>query len=245
MSPDAGSGLAAGPSTGESLRALPGFLPLAGQLFCAAAAAAWRFRWRGVFVVYITAAAVLAVHQIDHPFMAWLATWRTPGLVQAAKFISLLGELHVLPLGVLLLLWAWAARNRCQALPIPLLGAFLAMVSGGILVQFLKRLFGRPRPHLPVPDQLDWFHAGWNSFPSGHSTHWCALLGALWLVSPRLALSLSPMAIIVMGARVLVPRHYPTDIVGGLVFGLLCGLCFAIAARQANLRYGRPARLSS
>jgi undecaprenyl-diphosphatase len=106
-------------------------------------------------------------------------------------------------------------------------------------VQFIKPVFGRPRPHLRVPDQLDWFNAQWDSFPSGHSMHWAALVGALWMLSPRLAAWVAPLAVTVMAARILVPRHYPTDVLAGATLGLICGLCFGQAALELNRRLGR------
>lgn len=222
----------------------PSFFDLVAELFRGAGRAAWEHRRRGFLILGLTVVAILLLHPLDAPFMRWLASWRTPAVVKAAKLVSLLGEMHLLPLVVVLGFWGWAESTRRGFLRIHAGASVLAMIAGGILVQFFKYIFGRPRPHLSVPDQLDWFRLGWDSFPSGHSTHWCALVGALWISSPRLAGRLAlPLALLVMAARVLVPRHYPTDIVGGAVLGLLCGLCFGLAARRANLRLGRPEHL--
>lgn len=184
------------------------------------------------------AAALFIIHPGDRPSMVWLASWRTPEVVAWAKFISLLGELHLAPLGVVLAAWGVAEWRREKTQRIPLGASVLAMAASGIFAQLLKPVFGRPRPHLRVPDQLDWFNTQWDSFPSGHAMHWAALVGALWLTSPRLAGWITPVAATVMAARILVPRHYPTDVLAGATLGLICGLCFS----QAALDYQRKLR---
>jgi membrane-associated phospholipid phosphatase len=218
---------------------VPTPLQVAGELCRGAWRVAWERRRALLLVLAGLAVVVLLVHLVDRPFMRWLATWRTPGVVDAARLLSLLGELHVAPLGVVLAAWGVAEwRGRIDR-RIPLGAAFLAMIVSGVLVQFIKPVFGRPRPHLRVPDQLDWFNAQWDSFPSGHSMHWAALVGALWMLSPRLAAWVAPLAVTVMAARILVPRHYPTDVLAGATLGLICGLCFGQAALELNRRLGR------
>lgn len=203
-----------------------------GRLYSGAWSVAWVSRRKSLIVFASLGVSLLALHTLDHPIMDWLATWRTENVVEWAKLLSLLGELHIGPLILVATVWLWAEWRRNPHYRIPLIASVLAMFSSGVLVQVLKKIIGRPRPHLPVPDQLDWFHPTWNSFPSGHAMHWSALIGALWILSPRLALAATPLALIVMTARLLVPRHYPTDLLAGAVLGLLCGICFGLAARK-------------
>jgi len=211
----------------------------AGVLCQGAARVAWTRRQPLLLVLAALAAALLILHQGDHPFMVWLATWRTPDVVAAAKFVSRLGELHLAPLGVVLTAWGLAEWRQQKDRRIPLAATALAMAASGILAQLLKLVFGRPRPHLHLPDQFAWFNAQWDSFPSGHSMHWAALVGGLWLTSPRFATWTAPVAVTVMAARILVPRHYPTDVLAGATFGLLCGLCFGQAALDYQRKLGR------
>ena len=205
-----------------------------GRLYRETFSVAWALRRRLFIVLVCLAVALLGLHYWDPVTMVQLATWRTDDVVYWAKLVSFWGELHMAPLLVVALAWAWSAWQRKTGHGLPLLAAVLAMITSGVLVQLLKKLFGRPRPNLPVPDQFDWFHPTWNSFPSGHAMHWAALVGALWFFFPRLAIGVIPMALTVMVARMLVPRHYPTDLLGGAVLGLLCGLCFGLAARNLS-----------
>ncbi len=202
------------------------------RLHSGAWSVAWANRRKFLIVFAILGVSLLALHSLDHPIMDQLATWRTENVVQWAQLISLLGELHIAPLIIVAGVWAWAEWRRNHQFRIPLIASVLAMLTSGVLVLVLKKIIGRPRPHLPVPDQFDWFHPTWNSFPSGHAMHWSALIGALWILSPRLAIAATPLALIVMTARLLVPRHYPTDLLAGAVLGLLCGICFGLAARK-------------
>ena len=238
----------AGHQTPVSQRGLSPFTPplastpawrTAGVLCRGAAVVGWTRRRTLLLVLAGLAAALLAGLAADRPVMTWLATWRTPEVVTAAKFISLLGEFHLAPLGVVLGAWIVAEWRHQKDRRIPLGSTLLAMAASGILAQLLKPVFGRPRPHLHVPDQLDWFNPHWDSFPSGHSMHWAALVGALWMVSPRLAKWIAPLAVTVMAARILVPRHYPTDVLAGATLGLLCGLCFGQAALDYKRQLGR------
>lgn len=212
-----------------------------GRLLSGAWGVARALHRRLLLLLVLLGVALLCIHPIDHPTMRWLATWRSPEVVKVAKTISFWGELHLVPLAIVLAAWGWAERRKRIDFRIGLAATTLAMVFSGVVVQFLKKLFGRPRPHLPVPDQLDWFNLQWDSFPSGHSMHWGALVGALWILSPRLSAWCAPLAVTVMAGRMLVPRHYPTDLLAGASLGVLVGICFGLAARDLNRQLGRLA----
>jgi undecaprenyl-diphosphatase len=214
---------------------------LTGRLFVGAWAVARARHRRFLGGLVLLTVAVLGTHAIDHPTLRWLATWRTPEVVSLAKQISFWGELHLVPLAIVLAAWGWAEWRQRHDFRLGLAAAALALAFSGLAVQVLKFIFGRPRPHLPVPDQLAWFNLQWDSFPSGHAMHWGALVGALGVLSPRLGAWCAPLAVIVMAARLLVPRHYPTDLLAGVTLGLMVGVCFGLAARELNHQLGRPA----
>ena len=64
---------------------------------------------------------------------------------------------------------------------------------------------------------------GSSSFPSGHATVGFACAAVLALAAPRLALPLYALAALVAWSRVHVGVHYPLDVVGGAVLGVLIG----------------------
>ena len=113
--------------------------------------------------------------------------------------------------------------------------AVLAAVSmSGIIVQVLKRGFGRRRPWdakadkplavIKLPDPF--------SFPSGHSAAITAVAVTTSLYKPLLAPVLLPVAALVAASRVTLRVHF----IGDVLAGASIGLAAAIAAWALILR---------
>jgi undecaprenyl-diphosphatase len=93
----------------------------------------------------------------------------------------------------------------------------------------LKALVDRPRPPLRYaePEPLVRTpHDG--SFPSGHAATSFAAATIMSFAFPRLAPFLFVLAALVAWSRVYVGVHYPLDVIGGAILGVLV----AIALRQ-------------
>jgi undecaprenyl-diphosphatase len=106
----------------------------------------------------------------------------------------------------------------------------------------LKALVDRPRPPLryAAPDPLVRTpHDG--SFPSGHAATSFAAATIMSFAFPRLAPFLFVLAALVAWSRVYVGVHYPLDILGGAVLGILV----ALAVRALVLRRARKVRAES
>ena len=101
----------------------------------------------------------------------------------------------------------------------------------------LKALFDRERPPLRYaePDPLVRTpHDG--SFPSGHAATSFAAATILSLAFPRLAPFLFVLAAAVAWSRVYVGVHYPLDILGGAVLGVLVALAVTQLVRRRARR---------
>lgn len=103
-----------------------------------------------------------------------------------------------------------------------------------------KSAVGRPRPVVAVALDV----AGGASFPSGHTAgtaaFWTSVLVLLLPVlgrRRRIAASLLVASIVVAiaASRVLLAVHYPSDVVGGALLGVMC----ALAAHITLIRPGR------
>lgn len=102
--------------------------------------------------------------------------------------------------------------------------AALALLVPGPLVEAVKHLVGRARPHPPAALA----HFGGLSFPSGHSAHVAADVALLWLLLPgttgwirRAVLVVGVAVVLAVGcSRVALGAHYPTDVLAGWALGV-------------------------
>ncbi len=117
-----------------------------------------------------------------------------------------------------------------------------------LVTDLAKDFFGMPRPHdvdvnvkLPGEAYLGGFQKQSYGFPSGHvsstTTFWG---GASLLFRTTTVWALAAVIVLLMPvSRIYLGRHFPADVIGGLVLGLL-----AVAASYALvIRPGAPVRL--
>lgn len=116
--------------------------------------------------------------------------------------------------------------ERGRAMFMSAVGAYvlISIAASGLLANLLKRLIGRARPE--KFDQLGAFgfhplagDAGFESFPSGHSTTIGAFFVALALLCPRWSPIFLAGGLWLGMTRLMVGAHYPSDIIAGLAFG--------------------------
>ena len=89
----------------------------------------------------------------------------------------------------------------------------------------LKPLVARPRPFtsdpariLLIPRPEDY------SFPSGHTAVSFAAASAAWFMKKRkTGVAFGAVACLIAFSRLYLYVHYPTDVLGGMVFGILAG----------------------
>jgi undecaprenyl-diphosphatase len=110
----------------------------------------------------------------------------------------------------------------------------LAHGLAALLVNGLKHLVGRPRPKFAHSGDWDFgpsLVSGFDSFPSGHSAATVAVATVLAKRFPAIAPLCIGLAAFVMLSRVLRGSHFPTDVLGGAVAGVISG---AIAGAPLN-----------
>jgi undecaprenyl-diphosphatase len=159
---------------------------------------------------------------LDHPFV-WLTQSARLGLLWIA-------------IGVVL-----AVVRRRPALLVPLVGADLTadLLSGAI-----KSATDRPRPPVryPVPHALIAVPRD-GSFPSGHAATSFACATVLSVFAPRLAPGFLVLAAAVAFSRVYVGVHYPLDVIGGALLGVLVGAGWVWLWRRYGARPPRALRM--
>ena len=101
----------------------------------------------------------------------------------------------------------------------------IAMLIG----ETLKWFFGRYRPEMLFSHDLYGFSffadkGSRHSFPSGHTFRIFSAMTALSLIWPKARVWLLSLASLVAISRVLVTRHYPSDVLTGAFVGVFCAL---------------------
>lgn len=136
-------------------------------------------------------------------------------------------------LSILLLVGAWAfEKPTIKAVAIQ---SLIAHGIAALLANGLKHLVGRPRPKFVHSGDwqitLSWT-SGLDSFPSGHSTASFAVATVLAKRFPLFGPFCIAVALFVALSRVLRGSHFPTDVLGGAVIGILSGFIATAPLRQ-------------
>ncbi len=102
-------------------------------------------------------------------------------------------------------------------------GAVAIMISRGLVTEIIRFFYHHERP-------FSFFHfvplipeAGW-SFPSGHMAWFFALSMAVWYFNRRWGIAYVFLSALMGLARIYVGVHWPLDILGGAVVGVLSAM---------------------
>lgn len=99
-------------------------------------------------------------------------------------------------------------------------GAIAIMVSRGLVTEFIRLFYHVQRPFsfynfVPLIAESGW------SFPSGHAAWFFAMAMTIWYMNRKWGVWFFIFAIINGIARVYVGVHWPLDILGGAIVGIL------------------------
>jgi len=135
------------------------------------------------------------------------------------------------PIVIVAVLWLWYRRLRPEALHL-----FVVQVGSSILNPALKFTLVRERPHLfELRGQF-----ALPSFPSGHAIAVTSVvMTAAWLIHRRTAATwplwvAGSFWLLVLYSRLYLSVHWPTDIVAGLVVGVVWLLATMLAFRRVE-----------
>ncbi|MCP2169867.1 undecaprenyl-diphosphatase [Goodfellowiella coeruleoviolacea] len=144
--------------------------------------------------------------------------------------------------GVLL----WNMRGRGRTDNIWMVGQVGAALAIGFLVNRVLRMMGlanRPFESREVHQLVE--HEPGVSFPSNHSTAAITVAVVIWLfVSARVGAVLTAVAALVALSRVFVGVHWPGDVLGGALVGVLSSLLVWWAARRLRERFAAPVEVA-
>lgn len=151
-------------------------------------------------------------------------------IYKASHIISLTGSDHFwlaisLVLLVIIGLIRLSTRRVTESMQ-KILFVSLSVVLASVIGIFLKMLLGRYRPELLFSDNLYGFHFfalkdSMHSSPSGHSLCIFALVTSLSMICRRSAPLLFAFAILVAASRVILTKHFVSDVVLGAYIGII------------------------
>ena len=185
---------------------------------------------------------ILFYNLLDRPFAEAAHTLKGTFAVTVGKLISNLASKHVvqtisfftLTIGMVdYLLNGLQVRSRAI-----LLIAF-STISAMLIGDELKWFFGRCRPPLLFESGeygFTWFSGEYlkNSFPSGHTLRIFSLTTAIALLLPCKKYIPLIVALLVGCSRIIVSKHYPSDVIFGCYIGIICALWSYYFLYRAN-----------
>jgi len=108
--------------------------------------------------------------------------------------------------------------------PLVLISALAVVILSDLTALGLRRAVGRPRPWRRYAEPPPLGHVPKDpSFPSGHTSIAFACATVLSYYRPRWAPAFFLLAAAIGFSRVYVGVHYPLDVLGGAILGVLCG----------------------
>ena len=160
---------------------------------------------------------------IDIEVLTWLNHNYIPYSIPVLKFISYTTTFIsiALVLGVLIV----ALLRKSNALWQKFLILAAVLLISGIVSFALKSLIYRERPFTTYSFIIKRSEGGESSFPSGHSMEAFAVATAFSMVfrKKKISIPLFVWAITVAYSRIALGVHYPSDVLAGILIGILTG----------------------
>ena len=172
------------------------------------------------------------VHQVEIGFIVWLQNV-APWLEGPARVLTVAGDELFYLLALPVVYWCIDRRTGVHLSLILLLAVWNNAV--------LKLLFDLPRPFMLDARVSAGVEAGGGGMPSGHTQNPVAFWGYLiWALRHPLVWAVGLfMLVMVPLSRVVLGVHFPTDLLGGLVAGLLLLAVFIYLAPDVERWLGR------
>lgn len=149
---------------------------------------------------------------------------------------------------VLALLWILMRQNRRHALLVLLMVAVAVLVADQVSSGLIKHLVERLRPtHDPSLENavhvINGYRGGMYGFVSSHAANFFAIATLVTLIMRRglVAAALYSWGLVQCYSRIYLGVHYPGDILGGMIVGLLAGWLVWCLMRWMQRRWRLPA----
>jgi len=174
--------------------------------------------------------ALLSYRYADLPVAIYFQHSKGDAFYEFFHFITKFGQIEyfLVPAALFYLYYKKTDFHRASQAAF----VFLSLAVSGIIVLIIKMLGGRFRPERYFETEsfgFDFFHISnsLTSFPSGHSATALGAAAAFALLIPRYRILFFLFGVAIMISRVVIVRHYPSDImIGGLIGALTSYLLY-------------------
>ncbi|MBU1045654.1 phosphatase PAP2 family protein [Patescibacteria group bacterium] len=143
-------------------------------------------------------------------------------------FAQYLQYLLVVSFFIFLFYWLKSRREKIRAFLTIVISIILSRVCIAGLIHFL---YHRPRPFVFNNIHQLIFPNGY-SFPSGHSAFFFATATAIYFYNKKLGITFFIAAILMNMSRIIAGVHYPSDIIGGMIIGVISALLVRFFAER-------------
>ena len=192
----------------------------------------------GFYLALVIVGVVITVFMMPHDHELLNLIRKDPSLHpevhRLAGKVSYYSMYTFTPLLLCFLLWVVGWKMGKARFKRAALVCFVAATVAGILVNFLRPGFGRPRPRAGLEDRFHYveFSSDMLSYPSGHVMSNVAGATALTLLEPWVGIPYFILSGASGWSRMQRNAHYPTDVLVGCLFGIGVGVAFARGARS-------------
>ena len=160
---------------------------------------------------------------MDNTIVGILNTWATANPLHEAITTGLANYLPFVTLGIFIIFLFQLHRSWRLSLEEGIITALAAGLTRFPLGSILKIVFARPRPFVSLAHITPLIAETDFSFPSGHALFFFALATAIFCQDRAWGTLFFVLAVLIGLGRVAAGIHYPSDILGGAIIGILLG----------------------
>lgn len=147
-------------------------------------------------------------------------------------FASYLAYILVVVFLVLIFFSQYPKREKWEILLVTGISALIARFG---VTELIRLFYQRPRPFLALPNVHQLLTDSTYAFPSGHATFFFAMATAVYLYNKKWGIGFFLAALFITVSRVASGIHYPSDIVGGALIGIIVAYAAFSIARKIQL----------
>jgi len=126
--------------------------------------------------------------------------------------------------------FAWRDRKRIRLYGLAVISALIARFA---VCEIIRLFYHRLRPFIAL-GITHLFTDYAYSFPSGHTIFMFALATAIYYFNKKLSYFLFASGLLIGLARVAGGVHYPSDVLGGILLGILTGITIHLLSAKSN-----------